>query len=307
MNESNRHSAGSGAASRGGRQAAGASQAGASQAGTAADSPAPARPASLGDRIAEARRQSGQTQAEVAQRFGISAQAVSQWEAGRAKPDVERLEELARLLGVDFIWLCFGAAEEAGAAAETGAAAAPPGAPPDAEGNSAAVPTAGPRGRGRAGLGRRPGSGPEAAVPTLAGWAAPRDLPVLGIAVGGSDAGFEFNGQTVDYVARPPALAGTAQAFALYVTSDSMAPRYEAGELVFVHPSRPPQPGCDVVIEMLGEDGAPGRCYIKRLRRRTAEAVIAEQFNPPRSDLRYPVKKLRRVMRILTTAELFGG
>ena len=141
----------------------------------------------------------------------------------------------------------------------------------------------------------------------MAGWAAPRDLPVLGIAVGGSDAGFEFNGQTVDYVARPPALAGTAQAFALYVTSDSMAPRYEAGELVFVHPSRPPQPGCDVVIEMQGEDGAPGRCYIKRLRRRTAEAVIAEQFNPPRSDLRYPVKKLRRVMRILTTAELFGG
>lgn len=243
---------------------------------------------SLAERIAEARRRAGLTQAEVAQRFAISAQAVSQWEAGRARPELERLEELARLLGVDFLWLCFGGEGEE---APPGASAAP--APPG--------------GRVRPGGGRaRPRPVAAQAGMAQTGWA-PRDLPVLGIAVGGEDAGFEFNGQTVDHVARPPALAGTAQAFALYVASDSMAPRFEPGELVFVHPSRPPQPGCDVVIEMAGAHGQPGRCYIKRLRRRTADAILAEQFNPPRSDLRYPLDRVRRVMRILTLAELFGA
>ncbi|MEQ8346875.1 MAG: helix-turn-helix domain-containing protein [Sneathiellaceae bacterium] len=291
------------------RQAKGATQmrgTGTGDGGATATPPAgqpTARPASLGDRVAEARRLSGLTQAEVAQRFGISAQAVSQWEAGRAKPDVERLEELARLLGVEFLWLCFGAEEDPAAPAAGAGLPEEEGALPRGRGRPPPVPGPGPG--TPVGAAPRPGRRGQPAMPL--GWAPPRDLPVLGIAVGGSDAGFEFNGQTVDYVGRPPALAGAAQAFALYVASDSMAPRYEPGELVFVHPSRPPQPGCDVVIEMEGEPGSPGRCYIKRLRRRTAEAVVAEQFNPPRSDLRYPVKKLRRIMRILTVAELFGG
>jgi len=263
---------------------------------------------SLGERISDARRRAGLTQAEIAQRFGISAQAVSQWEAGRAKPDIARLEELARILATDFLWLCFG---EEGSNAEGGAATDPmpedrlqamprgrsPGQRPGAAGGVPGGPAAqrGP-GRSRAAGGTVPlASGPV------------RDLPVLGIAVGGEDAGFEFNGQTVDYVTRPPALAGALQPFALYVVSDSMSPRYEPGDLVVVHPSRPPQPGCDVIIEMAGEHGAAGRCHIKRLKRRTADAIIAEQFNPPRSDLRYPVDKVRRVLRILTLAELFGG
>lgn len=277
---------------------------------------------SLGERISEARRRAGLTQAGIAKRFGISAQAVSQWEAGRAKPDVERLEELARILDVDFLWLCFG--EEASPAREGAAGTSPgasdwaprasltglpPGPPPGPPSGPPSGPPPGFSGPARPpAAGARPRQSPQPpAGPASAPVPGLRDLPVLGIAVGGADAGFEFNGETVDHVARPPALAGASQPFALYVTNDSMAPRFEPGDLVIVHPSRPPQPGCDVVIEMAGEPGTAGRCHIKRLRRRTAEAIIAEQFNPPRSDLRYPVAQVRRVMRILTLAELLGG
>jgi transcriptional regulator with XRE-family HTH domain len=37
---------------------------------------------------------------DVAERLGISKQAVSHWEIGRSKPKIERLSELAELFGV---------------------------------------------------------------------------------------------------------------------------------------------------------------------------------------------------------------
>jgi len=65
-------------------------------------------------------------------------------------------------------------------------------------------------------------SGPLAAeVPAPASLS--RDLPVRGTAVGGEDAGFDFNGEVVDYVRRPPGLAGTQRAFAVFAAGESMA------------------------------------------------------------------------------------
>ena len=134
----------------------------------------------------------------------------------------------------------------------------------------------------------------------------PRDLPVRGIAVGGDDEFFEFNGQIVDYVRRPPGLATATHAFAIYVAGDSMSPRFNPGELVFIHPGRPAQPGSDVLIELLGSDGEPGHCFIKKLVRRTAKKIILAQYNPRRDDINIPTKKVRTIYRILAAAELLG-
>lgn len=54
----------------------------------------------LGKRIAELRRRKGLTQEELAQAFGISAQAVSKWENDITCPDIGILPELAGMLGV---------------------------------------------------------------------------------------------------------------------------------------------------------------------------------------------------------------
>lgn len=59
----------------------------------------------LGRRLERAREHAGLKQRQVAEFFGISSQAISQWEADRTRPDSERLAALARLLGVRLDWL----------------------------------------------------------------------------------------------------------------------------------------------------------------------------------------------------------
>ena len=59
----------------------------------------------IGHRISALRRSRGMTQTELAERLGISFQAVSSWERGNAMPDIAKLPELARMFGVTIDWL----------------------------------------------------------------------------------------------------------------------------------------------------------------------------------------------------------
>ena len=85
-----------------------------------------------------------------------------------------------------------------------------------------------------------------------------------------------------------------------------MSPRFEEGEIVFVHPGRPATSGCDVIVELHGHDGDPGQCYIKRLVRRTPTRTILQQFNPARDDISFDNDNIRAMYRILTASELLG-
>ncbi len=64
----------------------------------------------LGARIALLRRKQGLTQTQVADRMGVTPQAVSKWERGLACPDLVCLDELADLLGISIDTLLRGAA-----------------------------------------------------------------------------------------------------------------------------------------------------------------------------------------------------
>ena len=59
----------------------------------------------LKDRLQSARKRAGKTQAEVARAFGVTPQAISQWERGEAIPEHDKLLPLARLYGVEATWL----------------------------------------------------------------------------------------------------------------------------------------------------------------------------------------------------------
>ena len=59
----------------------------------------------LGERIAEKRKEQGMTQAELAEKMLVTRQTVSRWEAGMALPDIERVAELAGILGVSCDYL----------------------------------------------------------------------------------------------------------------------------------------------------------------------------------------------------------
>jgi transcriptional regulator with XRE-family HTH domain len=53
------------------------------------------------------------TQAELAERAGVSTAAWSTWEAGRSEPPLDTIGKVAKVLGVDPGWLAFGNQEVA--------------------------------------------------------------------------------------------------------------------------------------------------------------------------------------------------
>lgn len=69
----------------------------------------------IDEKIAKARREKRLTQEELADRLGVSRQAVSKWESGAALPETDKLARLSGLLGVscDYL-LCDDASEEPG-------------------------------------------------------------------------------------------------------------------------------------------------------------------------------------------------
>lgn len=107
--------------------------------------------------------------------------------------------------------------------------------------------------------------------------AGPKDLPVLGVAVGGEDAWFDTNGQANEYIDRPPLLSGVSDAYAVYVIGDSMVPALKEGHLVHVHPYKRPTAGCEVVIQL-----TDGRGLIKEFVRWDSTKLILLQHNPPK-------------------------
>ena len=62
----------------------------------------------LGSRIADRRKAVGLTQTQIAERMGVTPQAVSKWERGLAFPDLAYLDDLAKLLNVSMDTLLLG-------------------------------------------------------------------------------------------------------------------------------------------------------------------------------------------------------
>jgi len=130
-------------------------------------------------------------------------------------------------------------------------------------------------------------------------------IPVMGAGQGGSEGWFPWNGDIVDYVSRPPHLAGATQAYAVYVVGSSMEPRYYPGELVHIHPGRPVTTGAFVLVQVKPEtEGETPRAFMKRLVRRTATKVTFEQFNPPK-EIEIKASDIVSMHRIVGSAE--GG
>lgn len=140
--------------------------------------------------------------------------------------------------------------------------------------------------------------------PALA-YSGPDMVPVKGTGAGGSDGENEWNGETVDNVARPQSLVGVPNAYAVYVYGDSMAPRYRHGELVFMHPGRPPSRGCYVLVQ-IGEPDEPAgptrRAFIKEYVRQTTNKLVLAQLNPPKT-IEIDMRLVKGIHRIVASGE----
>lgn len=223
----------------------------------------------VGRAIRQARKQQGKVMRQVAEHLGVNVAAVGNWEGGQNLPSYDNLLRTAEYLGVDAVALGRGEVKFLEIDDVN-----PPG---DAEFVTPAMP---------------------AAMGAL-------DVPIMGSTIGGDDGDFTFNGEVAGMARRPPGILHLRNVYALHVLSDSMVPRYDPGEMIFVG-GREPVPGDHVVIEMFPEEGAKaGKSYIKKLVRRTAKEVIVRQYNPDKeySFDRYGVKQ---IWRVIPQRELLG-
>ena len=59
----------------------------------------------LGNKIAEKRKSIGLTQADFAEKMHVTRQTVSRWEAGTVMPDIDKIGDIAGILGVSCDYL----------------------------------------------------------------------------------------------------------------------------------------------------------------------------------------------------------
>lgn len=133
----------------------------------------------------------------------------------------------------------------------------------------------------------------------------PRDVPVLGVAAGSVSGAVHLTEGPVDWVRRPPALAGVPDVYAIYIKGDSMEREHRDGDLRFVHPHRPAHVGDTVVVQTRDAAHRPLQTWIKYLKRRSEAAIVLEQSNPP-ATYEFKAKTVVAVHKVLTMNELFG-
>lgn len=219
------------------------------------------------NRIKELRRARGLTLQKLAEKADTTNQQISRLERGERRLTTDWMERLGHALDCD-------------PAALMGAYSTPPPTTREAgqpfnDGTPAPFIPDGPP----------PGNFPFAS--------GPRDLPVLGAAVGGEDAWFGTNGQANEYIDRPPLLSGVTDAYAVYVIGDSMSPALREGHLVHVHPHRRPTSGCEVVIQL-----TDGRGLIKEFVHRDSQKLVLRQHNPAK-EIAFEADEVMAVHRII--------
>lgn len=242
----------------------------------------------IGAVIESARKAKGLSREDIAELCGTTYQAVSNWENGKNAPRRGNLIKIADYLSLDVNALMRG--EHIGVVKETG------------DNPIDRLVLSGETAEQNVDL----RTATDVARPF--GLSLPDDIPLLGIGVGGVDADFQFNGTTTNYVRRPPGIARAVGVYAIRVVNDSMSPKFDDGDLVYVDPHRRPSIGDYVVLELkpLEEDGdGAGRAFIKRLKKRTQTKIVLEQFNPP-ADLEFVADQIKCLHRIIPWNELLG-
>lgn len=109
-----------------------------------------------------------------------------------------------------------------------------------------------------------------------------KDLPVYASAAGG-EGEVMVSYDPIEWIARPETLEKVRDAYALYVVNDSMEPKVSSGDIVKVHPTRPPRRGNMVVVVLRDRSDAETgerRCLVKDLVSRDLQHTVLRQHNP---------------------------
>ena len=109
---------------------------------------------------------------------------------------------------------------------------------------------------------------------------APQDkkLPLYGAAQAGLGAQIIDIANPIDQIDAPSFISNVTDAYAVYIVGDAMMPRFNAGEVVFVHPHRPVKNGSDVVVQLNVNDQR--HAFVLEYVSASDTKLIAKQHNP---------------------------
>ncbi|TNE63675.1 MAG: helix-turn-helix transcriptional regulator [Alphaproteobacteria bacterium] len=120
-----------------------------------------------------------------------------------------------------------------------------------------------------------------------------RDLPIMGRAQGGNDGNLNLDTGALDWTFRPADLQGVRDAFAVFVTGDSMLPKYKDRDMAYVHPGKTPRRGRYVLVETREHKG-----FIKQFDRWDGDTLVVRQYNPIK-EIRIPRTDVLRLMLVI--------
>lgn len=107
--------------------------------------------------------------------------------------------------------------------------------------------------------------------------------PIYASAQGGNGEQTIATGEIVEHRPKPQRWTSVKGLYGFYVVGDSMAPRINAGEMVWVHPHRKPAPGQEAVfIKKADDNGADIMVMVKLFTAQSAAKWIVKQHNPKR-------------------------
>jgi phage repressor protein C with HTH and peptisase S24 domain len=110
-------------------------------------------------------------------------------------------------------------------------------------------------------------------------------LPVVGSPAPGDEERILVDASARGEVLAPPQLEGIEGAKAVYVRGRAMEPRYYAGEIVYLNPNRPPNPG-DFVFLTVREPSFPAAVgYIRQFAGGDLVSIRVHTINPKREEL----------------------
>lgn len=209
------------------------------------------------ERLRVARHESRVTQDQLGTALGVSKQAVSNWERGIDEPDIEKIRQMASIMGVstDFLLGIEGV-------------------------SSADLATVRPdlQTKGGAKSGRLDAFKPE--ITPGSDLVGNRDFPIYGAAQGGAAGHLIINFDPIQHVRRPAILEGVRGAYGIRVDGESMVPAFRPGDIALVHPHMLPEHDTDVVLFDHDPKTGDAEALIKHLTGFTDKQWKLEQYNP---------------------------
>jgi transcriptional regulator with XRE-family HTH domain len=110
-------------------------------------------------------------------------------------------------------------------------------------------------------------------------------LPIFGFPAPGDDERILVDEAPRGQIFAPPQLEDVKGASAVYVRGRAMEPRYFAGEVVYLHSTRPPNPG-DFIFVTVKETGFPASVgYVRQFLGSDLVSVRVSTLNPKRAQV----------------------